>query len=343
MVQQSDADELDAAWRALSESEVAHGWRTIAVFRGLPCTILAGRRFPGNEEALIVRFKSAALRGPAQLPEGIGFTVSRLELPGQGSDQSSIALCRQTDGNRDLFVAMAVDVIATMRRLSGADDNVMLRTFISRIFAWQEFMRRGGPLALSAEAEAGLFGELHVLEMLLDAGVTGASAVDCWRGPLDALHDFECAPGAIEVKTSVFSSGIFRARIGSLDQLDTSLVQPLFVAAVQISQCQGGVTLDEKVGGLEARLTNEAAVSNFHDRLLKAGFITAPLVRYDRRFVPTGTTILPVTADFPRLTRENSPRGITAAQYEIALDLTELSSTTLDVALDQLGLLKTWN
>jgi hypothetical protein len=343
MVPQSDADVLDAAWRALSETEVAHGWRTIPVFKGLPCTILAGRRFPGNEEALIVRFKSAALHGPAHLPEGIGFTVSRPELPGHGGDQCSIALCRQPDGNLDLFGAMAVDIIATMRRLSGSTDNVMLRAFISRISAWQEFMRRGGPLVLSAEAEAGLFGELQVLESLLDAGVTGVNAINCWRGPLDALHDFDCPPGAIEVKTSVFSSGEFRARIGSLDQLDTSMTQPLFVAAVCLSQRQDGVTLVEKVSELEARLTNEAAVASFRDRLLQGGFITGPLVRYDRRFVHTSTTVLPVTANFPRLTRENSPCGVRAAQYEIALDLTELSSITLNAALDQLGLLQKWN
>jgi hypothetical protein len=339
MVPQNDATELAVAWHALSEAEQANGWRTIPIFSGFPCTIMAGRHFPGNEEALVFRFRCTDLP-PVHLPVGVGFSVSRPELTGLTGSGLSIALCRQPDGNRDLFMVMAADVVATIRALTEADDRALLRAFILRITAWQEFMRRTNPLELSAEAEVGLWGELHVLETLLDAGMSDANAIECWQGPLDALHDFECPLGAIEVKTSVTSSGEFRARIGSLDQLDTSVVHALFVAAIRIKQGDGGSTLDQKVSRVEARLGNLAVKTEFRNKLIHAGHIISSQQHHKRTFVHTSTTYLPVTSGFPRLTFETVPIGVRAAHYDISLNLEGLPSTTLNVLLDQIGILR---
>ncbi len=54
MVQQSSINTLRAAWRALDGSAGESGWRTIPLEMKSNCRLLAGRYFPGNEEAILV-------------------------------------------------------------------------------------------------------------------------------------------------------------------------------------------------------------------------------------------------------------------------------------------------
>ena len=52
-------DEFGAAWEALSGSGAEAGWCGIPVARAGVCELMAARRFPGNEEALLARCKTA--------------------------------------------------------------------------------------------------------------------------------------------------------------------------------------------------------------------------------------------------------------------------------------------
>src|SRR5262245_63146760 len=105
MVQQSEREELRAAWRALSGDESKDGWRTIAVVTECACRVLAGRRFPANEEAILFGFRAAAL--PAgELPQGRGFEVCIADINTDGPGYIWVALCRHSIGSLDLFETM---------------------------------------------------------------------------------------------------------------------------------------------------------------------------------------------------------------------------------------------
>jgi Putative PD-(D/E)XK family member, (DUF4420) len=343
MALQSDAEELQSAWRALADDARSSGWRTIPVLTGGPCPLMAGRRYPGNEEAIVVRFAAGTVPQSVQLPQGGGFNVTKLDSSSQNTGEVWIALSRQTGGNADLFLMMVVDVVGTLRALGNRDDIVVFHTILSRIAAWQAFMRGGRDRVLSAEAEVGLYGELEVLQALIDAGLTPRNALDRWKGPLDGLHDFVCEPGALEVKASV-AAGVFRVNIGSLDQLDNSLIQPLFLTAVRLTMISGGTTLPEKIRRLRDRFSIDTdAVTIFGDLLLQAGFIDAVCDRYTRKFGLVGIQTFLVTEEFPRLTRNGISSAIRAARYEMDLDLATLPATDFADALSQLGLKQKWN
>lgn len=343
MALQNDADELQSAWRALADAARSSGWRTIPVLTGGPCALMAGRRYPGNEEAIVVRFASGTVPKTAQLPQGGGFNVTKLESPAQNAGEVWIALSRQAGGDADLFLTMVVDVVGALRELGKRGDVVVFHAFLSRIGAWQAFMRGGRDRVLSAEAEAGLYGELEVLQALLDEGITPRNALDRWKGPLDGLHDFVCEPGALEVKASV-ASGVFRVNVGSLDQLDNSLIQPLFLAAVRLTLMSNGTTLSEKIERLDQRFAGDSnAATIFGDLLLRAGFIAAVRDRYTRRFGLVGIQTFLVTKNFPRLTRDGISPAIRSARYEMDLDLATLPATDFAEALIQLGLKQQWN
>jgi hypothetical protein len=343
MALQSRREELLAAWRALAGNQEEQGWRTIPVAHGGPCRFLAGRRFPGNEEALLVGFNSIRVPPGDYLPEGRGFLVSRASLAGDGADRVWIALCRQSAGSLDLFAMMTDDVVTTLKGLGGADDDRLFNMFLARIRAWQDFMRRGGDCVLSPEAEVGLFGELEFLHDLISAGLPAASAVEAWQGPLDGTQDFILGPGAIEIKTTVSQSS-FPATIGSLDQLDDSLTRPIFLAGIRLALTTSGRTLPDQVIGLRSLMADEpAALGLFGTRLLQAGFLEGTADRYTRRFSRMATRMLHVTDGFPRLIRANVAIEIRTARYDIDLDLISTGDLEIWHALRQLGMIQQWN
>lgn len=336
MALQSKRQEFLAAWRALTGNPEEEGWRTIPVAYGGPCRLLAGRRFPGNEEALLVGFTSIGVPQEDQLPQGRGFLVSRVYLGDDLANQVWVALCRQYVGSLDLFSMMTDDIVCMLEGHRGANDEGLFQIFQARIRAWQDFMRREG--VLSPEAEVGLFGELELLRTLLSAGISVTVAVDAWKGPLDGIQDFRIGTGAIEVKSTVSSSS-FTALVGSLDQLDNSLIRPLFLAGVRlVVLTTSGRTLPEQVGEMRDQMSGEpAARAAFDSRLISAGFLAVDAERYTRKFSCVGIRILHVSEGFPRLTRANVAIGISKACYEIDFDLVSTGEVGIEHVLGQLG------
>jgi hypothetical protein len=329
-------DEFAVAWAALSGASSEEGWRSIAVSPAGPCILMAGRRFPGNEEALLAGFASAKVPAAEKLPEGHGFEVSRADPHDDG--KTWLALTRKESGSIELFAEMVGDVAGAMDAEAADGEERILRTLLSRVRAWQEFMRKGHQ-ALSLEAEIGLYGELAFLGMAIEAGVPAPLVLDAWVGPLDGVQDFEIGAGALEVKTTLSSHG-FPARIGSLVQLDDSVRKPLFVAAVRLAERDSGQTLPALVAAVRRNLNVDPGAERvYSDRLHAAGYHDSHADRYQRRFSVLQTRVVEVGDGFPRIVRGNIPDGITNVVYEIDLDRAPRGDVGLVGALRKLGAL----
>lgn len=336
MATRNDFDEIQAAWRALGEITDSPGWSTIHIGNAGQCPIRAGRYFPVNTEALLVGFVSAQIPPDSQLPQGQGFGVSAVGIPSDDPTHHWIALSRQDSGSRDLFTTMTVDLIGMLKGFVALDENQRLQAFLTRIRAWQDFMRRGGKGVLGTEAETGLFGELVFLQGLLEKLHAGV-AVDAWQGPLGGVQDFMLGTGAVEVKTTIQSHG-FPATIGTLDQLDDTHIRPLFIAAVRLSPDASGLTLPEHASALRSRLSGAPTVLSIFDaRLFHAGLFDANAGQYFRRFLLSEFRIFRISDEFPRLIRANVPVGIEKAGYQIDLDRIQFPKIDLDHAVQQLG------
>lgn len=339
MAPQNRKEELLAAWRALAGNAGQEGWRTIQISHTCTCRILAGRHFPGNEEALLVGFASVHIPPADQLPQGHGFLVSRGNLGADMAGCTWMTLRRQSAGSLDLFSMISDDVLTTLEGVGSTGDDRLFNAFISRIRAWQEFMKRSGDGVLGTEAETGLFGELEILLEMMSAGVPCLSAVEAWQGPMEGLHDFAFGVGAIEVKTTTSPNG-FPVSIGSLEQLDDSLVRPIYLAGVRLALSASGQTLPEKIGELREMVSDDpVALATMNSRLLHGGFIDALADRYTRRFSRVTLRTIEISGDFPRLTRENVVIQIRKVRYEVDLDLVQTAETVLTQALRKLGVI----
>lgn len=327
-------DDIELAWSSLRDSVDASGWRSISISAIGPCSLRAGLGFPDKNETLLASFSSSAVPVAEKLPDGQGFAVSRVEPNGDGL--TWLALTRSAHGSLELFTAMVADVTHAMDADSSADEKRLLRVFLGRIRAWQEFMRKGAQ-ALSPESEIGLVGELTLLRTIIDAGMPLTVAFESWVGPLDGVRDFELGTGSLEVKATLSASG-FPAKIGSLEQLDDSARQPLFLAGTRLRQTEAGQSLPELVAEMRDVAAGDAeAVRLLSERLIAAGYFDAHADRYVRRVTLIEIRIVEVKDGFPRLTQGSVPLGITRATYEIDLDKAEGPSIPAAVALKKLG------
>lgn len=196
---------------------------------------------------------------------------------------------------------------------------------------------RKGTQVLSPEAEIGLIGELTLLRAIIDAGVTSALAIESWVGPLDGIQDFELGTGALEVKATLSAAG-FPAKIGSLEQLDDSTRQPLFVAGARLRQTESGKNLPTIIEAMRMAIKDDGEAQRLlAERLLAAGYIDSHADRYPRKFEHAGTRVIEVAGNFPRMTSGTVPAGIMRAMYEIDLDKAPGDNVGAEGALKKLG------
>lgn len=328
-------EEIVMAWASLAGSASAAGWSYIPIESPPGCSLLAARRCPDNEEAILAGFSGLSIPAAEKLPEGQGFAVERVDL---GDGKAWLALSRKLGGGVELFLAMASDVVVALESEGTADPQRLARAFLARVRAWQEFMRKGAQV-LSPEKEIGLVGELAVLSAIIAAGVAPDVALNAWVGPQDANQDFELGTGAIEVKATVSPIG-FPAHIGSLDQLDDSTLQPLFLAGARLAQGATGLNLPQWVESVRAQVAGNAdAARMFSDKVIAAGYFDAHFDKYPRKFSDAGTRLAEVGQDFPRLTPGSVPLGVTGAKYDVELEQALGAGVGIYLALKKLGAL----
>jgi len=330
------SNEFLMAWSSLTSADTEPGWQTISLPSAGPLQLRAGRRSPDNAEAVLVGFPTARSAAADKLPEGQGFAVERADPEGNG--RLWLALTRKSAGSAQLFATMSCDIVGALDDAVavGADEAKLMRVFVGRVGAWQEFMRKGTQV-LSPEAEIGLIGELSLLGAIIVAGVPSARAIESWVGPLDGIQDFELGTGAVEVKATLSAVG-FPAKIGSLEQLDDSTRQPLFVAGARLRQIESGQNLPGMVETMRLTIKGDTEAERLlSERLLAAGYIDAHSDRYLRRFEQAGTRIVEVGSNFPRMTSGSVPAGIFRVMYEIDLDKVPGDNVDTEVALKKMG------
>jgi len=209
------------------------------------------------------------------------------------------------------------------------------------IYSWFALCRQNNDNLgiLSPEMEVGLFGELTLLNDIIMNGMPSLFAVESWQGPMKGIHDFSLGSGAIEVKSTIAQQS-FNVTIGSLEQLDDSLVQPLFLAGIRLSLSDSGKTLTEIIDYLRKfNCQNATSLNIFNNRLLHAGFYDPFSDRYKRRFNVIEKKILLVSSIFPRLVHWNIAKEIRKVKYEIDLELIKNCDIQLLDALKQTGVI----
>jgi hypothetical protein len=184
MADQTEMNDLLAAWHALAGKHDCEGWKTIPVSTKASCLLLAGKKFPaGNEEALLVGFRKLTKNSMTIMPQGHGFEVSLLSSDPTQGDRSWIALSRRPKASFDLFAKMAEDLLRFFDNNSFQDEHMLLSCFCLAFVLGKTLwtgIERGCSLPMQ---NLGLVGELTILHEMLQAGMSPRKALESWQAP----------------------------------------------------------------------------------------------------------------------------------------------------------------
>lgn len=325
---------LARAWRALARQEAREDWRFVHLTAIGALSVEAGCHFPLGLEALIVSFPGSWSVHPAQLPEGKGFDVSRIEGQSVFSGKTAIALVRRPEGSPDIFGIIVVDVLRTLEAAAENTNRDVVDAFLIRVREWQAFMARTHR-PLSSDAQIGLLGELWLLKRLTESSL-GAAALDCWQGPLRAAQDFHVRAGVIEVKSTV-RTGSFLARINSIEQLDSERT-PIFLCAFRFEENTEGASLAGLVTELRERFKTAGVQRGFDALLMVMGYLDEHTALYGRPLALKDARAVRVEGDMPRLSRAGLPAAIRSAAYVLDLDALEVPCIGLLELINEFGL-----
>ena len=161
---------------------------------------------------------------------------------------------------------------------------------------------------LSDEQVAGLYGELLVLEHLMEVYGVDA-ALESWIGPENEEHDFGVRIVDLEVKTTLSEK---RSHvISSLDQLTPRTGVDLWLVSVQITRA--GLGEGRSLDDLCTELLDKARSRHSAIRagLLRAGWSVEDYGLYGTRFgLRNRPRAYPVVPGFPALTRDRLSRVV---------------------------------
>lgn len=197
-------------------------------------------------------------------------------------------LCCVSDGHRDVFAALADDII---RRL--ASDVPSAPAEIQRALEeWRRLLRPAKEM--TPEASRGLFGELVVLGWL--ARRNPQYALDVWTGPESDCHDFTTANGDLEVKTS--SKEGLVVDISSLRQLDVTDGHDLTLIRLSVADSPDGQSISEK-----ARELIDLGVPEWplYTKIKDAGLNVRDSPDAGRYAISSEISAWRITSDFPGL------------------------------------------
>ena len=264
-----------------------------------------------NQETIVFEFNQIF---HDSLKESLGFSIEKVTH----GNKSILKIGNKNEQSK--FADMFFLFIADLLNLSNdSRDLPILKRhglIVMRIKAWQKFMKSESD-RFTNEQEIGLFGELLVLDFLIEKRVIQGTITSVWQGPIRAKRDFSISNElSLEVKTSLTDSP-FIAKISSLEQLNNCDVENLYLVAVKLQESREGQTVAELIKIIKEKLKDQYLIYEFDSLLVVSGFlenkISRPLMKlsldYIKAFnVESIPRILPTTI-----------KGVVSARYEIRL------------------------
>ncbi|MDV2476200.1 PD-(D/E)XK motif protein [Rhodococcus zopfii] len=168
--------------------------------------------------------------------------------------------------------------------------------------------------ALTHQEKLAAFGELSVLQELVDSGTD--FRVASWTGPELEPHDFELDDASIEVKSVGVESDTIR--VHGLAQLGQVEEKRLYLIVRQVTEDPSGRTVSELLGEILATCDDPTLL---RERAARLGVHEA--MEDTARFAVTESLIGEVAGDFPRITADTLgvelAEMVTRVGYELRL------------------------
>jgi hypothetical protein len=239
-----------------------------------------------------------------------------------------LVIRQEDEQNTEIFDAVLQNLVDHLLLI---DNNETLFSTTFRILdRWRNFFQRGGFRKLTDEQQRGLFGELWFINEWLDKfpGYPPL-VVEQWEGPTKGRIDFKSSKCGLEIKT-VNEKLSKTIKISSENQLKLSeAVSSIYLYVCFLEQSKThGISLQ----GLAVQVRKKIADRSdrialiYNDLLTDLGFREEEYA--DILFFVEKVEVYEAGEKFPRLVKEDLPKGISHVTYNI--DLTHCSEFEKD-------------
>jgi len=328
----SRLEEVRSVFDALLERDGSPGQRIRnRIDKNSPIRLYAACTFPQRNFLLeIGSIEEAYLPSGFTQPRIKGLNIAtEAGLSKKDGDLNLLLELQQTEAV-DVFVTFVARVCEEMDQLEDPVDAV--RSVISLLERWREFFSGGSDL-LSEGRQTGLYGELHLMARLNDAGIPIGQIVKAWTGSKRTNQDFEFGDISIEVKSTAAVDAT-KVNITNIRQLDETGLDLLLLNRILLDARQGvDNTLPALIDSLRLSISDRApeVALEFEEKILQAKYRNEHAAHYaNRSYTERSLDFYEVREGFPRLLKDKLPTGITNATYEITLESCksfEISST----------------
>lgn len=216
----------------------------------------------------------------------------------------------------DVFYVLVDDLVDVTVKNQGAEAGGT--ALVQRLWRW-EMLLEASRHGLSKSAQKGLFGELKVLESVIEE-IGPSQAIAAWFGPEAGVRDFEMNNVGIEVKATS-TRGSLSVKISSERQLELIAVNKLFLWCVSIENVADGIGLNQIVDRLQAAIAEDSVASElFHQKLMQVGYFEIDRNRYTNQYFVRNEYIFHITDKFPSIVSDNIDDCVCDVNYRIMLE-----------------------
>ncbi len=257
-----------------------------------------------GRKSLVITLKASRERAVSSKTIAVSFFV-------RPDGRSSLRFSLEDDDLKDIFYKFCEDVIESTRNSNPADG---FSPIIRRWETWIGFFQKAA-LPLSENEIIGLIGEIFFLKNVMAERYGLDRALEAFIGVDKAHKDFEVDDTWYEIKT--IHNGVRAVKISSIQQLDSMSPGKLEIITVDQSTpgTSNNITVNSIVKQFRESLSTQQLLS-FDEKLRKANYITDD--RYDDyNYLFVRRDEYNVSGEFPRISSDALPVGVTKASYEI--------------------------
>lgn len=219
---------------------------------------------------------------------------------------------------KDIFDTLVADVLESV--INESDINVILKNYSNRLIKWQSLFERFTQPGLTGEEQRGLFGELYMLDKMLERLPDKNTCLLAWTGATGQSQDFQGVGWAVEVKTCL-SGNHHKIQINGERQLDTRGLDFLALHQVIIEKSNSeGITLNAMVDNVTERLKDDfSLLTRFRSLLAESGYFDHQRDLYEEpQYVVRQENSFEVKEEFPRIQPDEIRNGVDGLRYTIS-------------------------
>jgi hypothetical protein len=308
-----DVNNLKRKWETLIQTDTLKGYKSATMSSACSAEIYLGVNTQKNHCMILVLPKSYKLDFNAIKKEKISITFYA---------QTGYLVIELRDNRYyDIFDDLILSLFQAIKDITEVEDYT--HKIIYMFNEWSEFFEDESSNSLSGESIKGLFGELYILETMIQnsSASTVNEVLESWRGPYDGPYDFVLDQKNIEVKTKSLAKQT--VNISSEYQLESQKGKTLELLVLSVREdVLNGLSLRELLEKIK-KLT--FAKSGNYFIVLKAlqqkNINPQNIVQYDNyRFVAIEQTVYDGDSqNFPKLVKSNTAEAISNIKYTLQL------------------------